>query len=355
MSSVRTEKVVDFEVHPLVERITDLAPYLDRAWTERFSHSEFRLPAANTHPGAAIEATPPPREAYDPAAMAAAVAAYADLALLVPMQPLTTAGWLGHVMAERFCAAVNDYMIERWLPADPRFRYTISVAPHDPDAAVREIRRHGDRRDVAAIGLPLLDVNLGHKHFHPIYAAAAEFGLPVVVHPSGFEGTTRGPAGLGGVGPRTPEETYAILPQAAAANVGSLIFDGAFTEFPDLHVVFAGFGFDWAVSALWRLDLEWRNLRLEVPWVTRPPSAYAAEQLNLVVDASSGVPTENAWELASMLPEDVLLWGSDAPFQSADRRDQVLERAASDPAVARLLSANPARVLGARTPSALRA
>lgn len=342
--SRETQRIVDFQLHPLIERIDDLAPYLDRAWVERFTTSEFRMPASSAHPGTNIEARRVGHSAYDPASMARELDSATALALLTPAQPLTTAGWLNHSMATRFCAAVNDNIIEQWLPADTRYRFAISVAPHDPIAAAAEIRRHGANPNAAAVSLALLDVNMGQEPYHPLYEAACEFGLPVVVNPSGFEGGTRGPSTLGGVGPRTPEEVYSILPQVAAANVGSLIFEGVFTQFPDLHVVFAGFGFDWAVSALWRLDLEWRSLRVEIPWVTRPPSEYAAHHLNLVVDASSGVPSQNTWALAEMLPRDVPLWGSDRPFDLAGGLAEVFQHAPAE-LRERILTTNPMRVL----------
>ena len=65
----------------------------------------------------------------------------------------------------------------------------------------------------------------------------------MVVHPGGSEGVAIGPPTLGGVGPRSAEERYTLLPQVAQANIASLIYDGIFTRFPRLKVVFAGFGF----------------------------------------------------------------------------------------------------------------
>jgi predicted TIM-barrel fold metal-dependent hydrolase len=250
----------------------------------------------------------------DPAAAAAALDPSVSRVLLIPSQPLVVSGWLGHAMASVFCSAVNDFVQASWLPVDPRFAFAITVSAHDGDAAAAEIRRLGGSPRAAAVCLSTIAVNMGQRHYHPIYAAAEELGLPVIVHPGGFEGNVVGPAVLGGVGPRTPEETFSLLPQVAMTNLASLVYDGIFERFPRLMVVFAGFGFAWAPPVVWRLDSEWRGLRIEVPWVVRPPSEYVAEHVRFVVDGACELDHPEVWLLAEMLGEDALLWGSDEPF-----------------------------------------
>jgi uncharacterized protein len=219
-------------------------------------------------------------------------------------------------MAAVFSAAVNDHVLERWPQADPRFRIAIAIGSHDGELAAKEIRRVGGHPAVAAVCMSLVAVNMGQRHYHAIYEAATELGLPVMVHPGGFEGSVVGPAVLGGVGPRTPEETFALLPQVAMANVASLVYDGVFERFPQLQVVFAGFGFSWAVPLLWRTDAEWRGLRVEVPWLTRSPSEVVADHVRFVIDGASEL-NPGAWRLAEMLPPGALLYGSDAPYVTA--------------------------------------
>jgi predicted TIM-barrel fold metal-dependent hydrolase len=221
-------------------------------------------------------------------------------------------------MAAVFCSAVNDHVIARWLPEDPRFRFAVVVSAHDGEVAAEEIRRVGGHAAAAAVCLSPIAVNLGQRHYHPIYAAASELGLPVIVHPGGFEGNVVGPAELGGVGPRTPEDTFCLLPQVAMSTISSLIFDGVFRRFESLRVVFAGFGFGWAPPLLWRMDAEWRGLRIEVPWLTRAPSEVAAEHIRFVADEAAEHGEPGTWALAGMLAEEALLWGSDAPFAASD-------------------------------------
>lgn len=301
--------MIDCERHLVVERLDDLLDHVDATWRRRMTGGEFVLPKASPHPGVELEG--------------AAVAAAPPLddgvraAILVPVQALGTAGWLGHELATVFASALNDHALASVVGADPRLRLALALSPLDPAAAAAEVRRLAGEDAVVAACLAPVAVNLGHDAFHPLYAALAEAGLPLIVHPSGFEGTVVGPARLGGIGPFTPEEAFTLLPQVAAANIASLVFDGVFERFPSLRVVFAGFGFEWVPPVLWRADAEWRGLRVEVPWLTSPPSEYIARHIRLVVDGACELAAPGAWSMAELLPESLLLFGSDAPFAAA--------------------------------------
>jgi predicted TIM-barrel fold metal-dependent hydrolase len=308
--------VVDCEHHVVAESLEDLAPHLPPGWLERLRRGEFRMPRPGPHPGVQLEGRRLERGS-DPAEAARRLDDAISAAILIPSQVLVSSGWLGHVMAAVFASAMNDHVIERWLPADARFRFAIAVASHDGEVAAREIHRLGEHPGAVAVCLSPVAVNLGRRHYHPIYAAAQEHGLAVIVHPGGFEGNVVGPAVLGGVGPRTPEETFSLLPQVAMSNLASLLYDGVFEQFPELRVVFAGFGFSWVPPLLWRMDTEWRGLRVEVPWLTRAPSEYAAEHVRFVVDGAAELGA-GAWTVAAMAPPSALLWGSDEPFLDAD-------------------------------------
>ena len=101
--------------------------------------------------------------------------------------------------------------------------------------------------------------------------------------------------------------------------ISSLIFDGTLDRFPDLRVVFAGFGVGWVPPLGWRMDSEWRGLRIEVPWLTRAPSQVIGDQIRFIVDAAVERDA-STWLLAGMLPPACLVWGSDprspAPAQT---------------------------------------
>jgi predicted TIM-barrel fold metal-dependent hydrolase len=316
--------VIDCEWHALVPSLETVVPYVDEAMGLRMLESEFVLPPAGPHPGVEIEGAPIDEAYFDPARVSQSIPASVEEVILVPSQSMTTSGWLDHELAATFVSAVNSFLIDVWLPADPRFRLAIGLSPHDGATSAREVERHAGNERVVAACMPLVAVNMGHPHYYPIYEALSSAGMPLIVHPAGSEGTVIGAAAIGGAGPRTPEETYALLPQVAAVNLASLIFDGVFDLHPNLRVVFAGFGFEWAPMYVWRAVQEWRGLRVAVPWVTRSPWDTLAASVRFVVDASSARHDPRASTIAAMLPESVLVYGSDGPY-AADDPTEVLE------------------------------
>jgi uncharacterized protein len=303
--------LVDCEHHALVGCFEDIEPHLPDGWRVRMRDGEFSIPRAGPHPGTELEAHAV--DGSDPAAAAAALDPELTHAVLVPAQPLASQGWLGHRMSAVFAAAVNDHLVADWLGVDPRFRFAISVSAHDGEMAAEEVHRLGGHPAAVAVSFSPIAVNLGQRHYEPIYAAAVEHGLAVIVHPGGFEGNVVGPARLAGVGPRTPEEVFCLLPAVAMSSISSLVFEGIFERHRGLRVVFAGYGFAWAPIVCWRMDSEWRGLRVEVPWLKRPPSEVVAEHVRFAVDGA--VERDNgSMRMAAMLAPEALVWGSDVPF-----------------------------------------
>lgn len=317
--------VVDLDFHPFVDDREALLGRMPAAWSARLHQNNFVLPQAKLE-DARLGGEAALAAAADPAL---AASQWLDphgisTALLVSTQGLAVAGWLDTGMCSEYCRALNDELIENWLAADKRFRLALAVSPHDPVAAAAEVRRVGSTPGVEAVALPLIDVNLGQPHYHPIYEAALEHGLAIVVHPTGNEGITIGAPTLGGAPYRSTSERFALLPQVAGANLASIIFDGVLERHPELKVVFSGFGYEWLPSALWRFEKEWVALRIDVPWVERSPLEQVAAQIRIAVGALQ--PAErstHAAQVAAMLPPEALVYGSDFPYYAAAPADAI--------------------------------
>jgi uncharacterized protein len=233
-------------------------------------------------------------------------------AVLIPLESIN--GFTDPLTASVYSRALNQFLIEKWLPVDPRYHLALMVLPHDPAKAAREIRDHRNQPRVAGVYLPLLNILMGSSYYHPIYKRALEQGLPVIVHPAGPEGAYYGaPVVAGGV-PATYLERHVALPQIAQANLSSLIMNGVFERFPGLKVVFAEFGFAWAVPLMWRLDMDWRRLRRETPWVRKPPSEYVRASVRFTMQPMEEAPLEQMQKLMRMLSADrTLMFSSDYP------------------------------------------
>ena len=325
--------MIDCDVHPIVRGgMTTLLEYLPRAWKRRFEMkglgiNQKILPVRYAHPNGdviRVDATPPGGgpPGSDPAYLAEDLCERHGVAraILNSLEATNMAVALADPdESVQLVAAYNDFYLEQWLPADPRFRYALVVSPYDPQAAAAEIRRIGGRDGVVGVSLPLLNVPMGNRYYDPIYAAAQELELPVLVHPTGTECVYAGSPVFAGGQPQTYIERYVIFPQVAQTNVASLILNGVFERFPRLKVVFVELGFSWAVPLMWRMDTSWNELRVEVPWVKRRPSEYLREHIRLTTQPVD--EPERQEDLDALIEgylADVLVFSSDYPHWDND-------------------------------------
>jgi uncharacterized protein len=228
-------------------------------------------------------------------------------------------------LAAALVRAVNDWTIDRWLKKDRRFRGAVLVATHSPEDAADEVRRVGGHPQIAGVLLTVVSGRpLGHPSYWPIFEAAAELDLPIVLH-RGIEGIHDAvPMTATGV-PTTFAQYMVGAPNAVISQITSLVTAGTFGKFP-LRVLVAGIGVAWIPGVLRRLDVEWRAMRRDVPWMPEPPRETFYRHVR--------VSTYGIERGAKMLPalldanpalEDVLCYGSGYPSFDTSTPSEVAE------------------------------
>ena len=321
--------IVDCDVHPMYEHIDDLAPYLSRAWRRRFDDRGIRTYGRArdryNHPERTQRAdATPPSGGHAGCDRDFTLATYVEphgisCALLLPQQPYGVTVWSDAAAAAAYVAATNDFFREAWVGSDERLALAVTVAPHDPHAAAAEIRRHAGQPGVVGVQLLLLDRMMGDVAFDPIYEAACETGLPIVVHQSGSEGCYASSQGPAGGGPRSYGERHAVLTQIGAANVVDLVVGGAFERFPALRIVMVEWGFSWLPSLLARMDHAWARDPDAAPLVKRVPSEYVRDHIGFATQPLDEPDT--AAERQALFPpslDGMLLFSSDYPHYDTD-------------------------------------
>lgn len=247
--------------------------------------------------------------------------------------------------------AVNDATIENWLSVSPRFRGSVLVNSDDPPAAVREIERLGGRPDMVQVLMASTTRQpCGQRRYHPIYEAAAAYGLPVAFHP--------GAEGSGTAGPPTPVgypsrylEWHTLLPLTAMAQVTSLVCEGVFERFPTLRAVVVEGGLSWLPQLMWRLDKNFKALRDTVPWLTRRPSDYIRDHVRLTTQPveEPDDPAHLVQVLTMMAAERTVMFSSDYPHWDNDNPDFLFRRLDQD-VRARIMAGTAAELYGLSQP-----
>ena len=326
-------RIFDCDVHPVPKKgLTSLAPYLPKAWQERFArkqamHDGLNVPIRFRHPNGSVVRQDARTPDGGPAASSAeflvrdllethgiegALLNCFDAGGLLSAQSSTEESIV-------LAAAYNDYFVEEWLSVDRRLKYAPAVPTQDPVSSAAEVRRVGKHPQVAAIFIPLVNVLMGHRYYWPIYEACEELELPVYVHVTGIESIFSGTPTLAMGTADSYIERYAAVPQVGMASVASLILSGTLEKFPKLKFIFAEYGFLWVASLFYRLDRTWRGLRHEVPWVRKPPSEYLHERFLFTTQPCDEPDNPRELEtLISMLGHDVLCFSTDYPHWDND-------------------------------------
>ena len=250
-----------------------------------------------------------------------------DRGMLIPGVPNT-------YRASAVVSAINDWTLGEWVAKDDRMHALALVPNQTPDDAAAEIRRIGENDRIIGVLMAAngLSRPFGHPAYHTIYRAAAEMALPIVFHVGGdtISDTLSHPT-AGGL-PSTFAEISSLSFSSILTHVQSMIVQGVFEKFPGLRLFVSGAGTAWMPGLFFRLDVNWRGLRREVPWVRRRPSEYFRENVRVSTwPLDRPAAPDGAARLVRLLEafggaEDLLCFASGYPYWNADTVADVAAR-----------------------------
>jgi uncharacterized protein len=324
--------LIDTDVHEVMRTNQVLFPYLDPHWQRYLGDYSGTMigtqvpasfPYATPTPGPGrLEWVPPDRIAG------------ADLDLmkehLFEGQGVSVAILCGffhasalranYELAAAMASAYNDWQIEHWLEKEPRLRGSVHVVADDPAVAAREIDRVGGHPQIVQVFLPsVTDRQYGDPRYRPIWEAALRNQLVVSFHHGQHTQTVLGY-------PRYYIEWKTTAPPQAAQNqILSLIANGTFDKYPELKVVFLETGVAWVPWFMWRLDQQYRECRVEVPWIKRLPSDHMRDNVRLSTQPLADITPRQFQQLIEMVEsERMFLFSTDYPHYDADDPDKAL-------------------------------
>jgi uncharacterized protein len=336
---------IDCDIHPALPALKSLLPYLDDHWRDAViqrgvhelnsiaypdnapitAREDFRR--SGRRPGSDLDLLR--EQALDHFGSKAAVCN-----CLYGVQLL-----FSEDMAAAFARALNTWIAREWLDREPRLRASIVVPLQNPDRAVDEIDHWAaDQRFVQVLMPAMADLPYGRRMYWPIYSAAERHSLPIGIH-AGSSYRHPVTAGLGW--PSYYTEDYAAQSVGFQSQLTSLVCEGVFSKFPKLQVVLIESGFSWLPAHLWRLTKYWRGLRMEIPWVDRPPTEIVRSNVRLTLQPIDTPGTDELLKTIDHIGSDrLLLFSTDYPHWQFDE-DAILPAGLSADLVRKITVDNP--------------
>jgi len=216
--------------------------------------------------------------------------------------------WLEAAAAREFCRMANEALV-RLVARSDRLFGVASVPLQDPEAAAAELRHAVTRLGLRGveIGTTMEEVPLDDPRFDPFFTAAAELGVPVMLHPY-YVGTR----------PHLADFYMTNLtgnPMETCIAATRLILSGFLDRHPTLKVVLVHAG-GFMPYQIGRLDHGFRVRAETRAAIASPPSTYLRRFWYDTI-THAGKPFEFLIELVGA---DRLMVGTDLPFDMADQR-----------------------------------
>ena len=275
-----------------------------------------------------------------------------DQAVLFPDHLLSLAMVRDPAFGTALARAYNRWLHERWLSEERSLRGALVIAPQNPEAGAQDISRHAGEREFACVYLPAsgLKILYGHEMYDPVYQAAAEAGLPVVIH--SVEAVYPAfPFQLDQF--RTSMAVHALAhPLSMVANLVSMLETAVPVRFPGLKIGFMEAGTGWIPFIANRLDKEYVERRREVPLLQERPSRtmrrffYGTQPIEEPERRSDVVALFELFD-----GENQAMFASDWPHHDFDHPRHVFALPFSAEARRKIMGLNAARFFGIEPPA----
>ncbi|MBV9120379.1 MAG: amidohydrolase [Chloroflexi bacterium] len=214
--------------------------------------------------------------------------------------------------------AYNNWLYDQFTKQSSRLLGVALVPVQNPECAVVELRRAVDELGMVGGLLPGAGLKraFGDEMYFPIYAAAQDMGVPLIVHGGSAEGM-----GLD-IFEHALEARALAHQSGQVIQLTSMIFGGVFDRFPKLRVGYAEASVCWLPYVYDRLQRAYRNWFIEVPAVkTDPREVLRSGRLFFhteLDDAALGA-------VVGMLGDEMMFYASDFPHEPVQEVEETLD------------------------------
>jgi predicted TIM-barrel fold metal-dependent hydrolase len=351
--------VVDADVHAH-EQPEQMVAYTDPPWREavanaaRVPHRYLSIPGWSTSPpyflpGAGLpSARGKAREeiVWDAAQMRRELDGLRiDVGVIFPDHFLKVAALPNPDYAAALARAYHRWIEERWVAEENDLYGVVMAVPQDPSDAAREIARYARHRRFVGVYLPTCQTYplWGHRQYWPIYEAAQEADLPVMLHSV---------AGSSWVFPFNTEQMSSISVHTAShvfammANLMSFMENAVPLRFPKLRICFCEAGLTWVPFLRMRLDKEYNESRRTWPYYQDRPSEYIKKMWFATQPVEEPANPRDLVDLIRIYDgEDTTVFASDWPHHDFDHPRVVFDLPVDNEVKRKLMGLNALRLM----------
>jgi predicted TIM-barrel fold metal-dependent hydrolase len=210
--------------------------------------------------------------------------------------------------AAEWSRAYNDWLSDFCATDRTRLKGVATVALHDVDVAIKEVRRAVEQKGHVAVMMPtnVMDRDIGREEFWPFYAEVERLGIPLALH-GGINASTR----VHGRFDKFISIHTLSFPFECMLALTGLIFAGVTEKFPKMKIAVLEGCVGWLPFLMDRMDEEWEKQGWrDTPLLKRKPSEVLASKnmwYSIEIEEST-VPY-----IIERIGADRLLWASDYP------------------------------------------
>jgi predicted TIM-barrel fold metal-dependent hydrolase len=227
-------------------------------------------------------------------------------ALLYPSTAVQAYRCVAGPLLTALAKTYNDWIVEFCAAEPHRLKAVAMITVDDPAEGVAEMHRMAGK-GAAALMLPVFPQypkTFDQPEYEPVWAAAADIGLPIVFHlGSNQRGLHKEPP--------LDLVVHATKDIHVQRSVSILVLSGLFGRHPGLRVGAVEFGASWAVPIIRRLDLLYERHHKILPYRFSPgekPSDHFRR--NIFLSFQDDRP---CIEMRHYLGVENLQWGNDYP------------------------------------------
>lgn len=326
--------IVDSDAH-IMENDEEILPYFEEEWVKRLIRD---TPKPDNTIRSALYPTPITSQAYrsgeedssmekadgsinaDPATKLREMDDFSvDYAIVTPTMLLNLNTINNPRIGRAYTDAYNRFLENEFLGHHDNLKAAVLVSKYDPVTEAETINKLANEDDIVAVCMTngAMDPPFGARYYDPIYEAAEQNGLPILIH------NASGNFGMDFPVQYRQAHTYAeartiCQPFSHMWNLVTSFTRGLPERFPDLKMVWQEAGICWALYTIWRLNDSYMEYPDDIPDLTKLPEDYVEDRYYFTTQPLGHTTAENIASAIEMLGPDSVLFSSDLPHGAFD-------------------------------------